>query len=396
MLIIVNSIYANNPPNTIAVIGYWSDIENEETRATIQYGIPDYLNDYFYYHSNLQIADRVYINEISKEILLTQSDSFDESTYIEKGKQLKVRYLVFGYGVIAEGSSDIQTITRIYDFHTNSSFGPVKVSKSRINEIGPELAENISTLLNLNESAQEEKFSKLWNTDESALKNYSMGLMYEISGDIVKSDNYMKEALRTSGSFFKAVQKSQYYHNYLNKIFDSSCTLKYTPFIFGHIIDIEDTTKAGEDTSKTGFSSFGGNMIRLSWRGRSSLTQFFDLSIGIGAISTYNDSHPFVITIGSCWGKVNPSWYLNKYHGPNLDLLTYFSSKRGNLLSLICGYMYGLELFPSAKSRTGFYTEISPNVLIGIKTTRKFRLDDFYLGGGVEINLGLAYRYGGL
>ena len=208
----VNSIYANSPPNTIAVLGYWSDIENEEIRATIQYGIPDYLNDYFFHHSNLQIADRMYINEVSKEILLSQSDAFDEDSYIEKGKQLKVRYLVFGYGVVAEGSSDIQIITRIYDFNTNSSYGPVKVSKSRISEIGSELAKNISILLNLSGSIQEDKFSKLWNTDESAFRNYSMGLMYEISGDIVQSDKYMKEALRTSGSFFKAVQKLSLIH----------------------------------------------------------------------------------------------------------------------------------------------------------------------------------------
>lgn len=396
LLFNINPSYARNSGNTLAVIGYWSDIDNEEIRAMVQYGLPDYMNDYFYYHSDLQLADRMYINEVSQEILLSQSGFFDEKTYIEKGKKLNVRYLIFGYGVIAEGSSDIQTITRIYDFDTQSLLGPLRISKRDANDIGPLLTENISGLLKIGGTVDIEKFTKLWNVDESAFKNYSMGLKYEIAGDIVKADKYMKEALKTGGSFFKAIQKSQYYYNYLNKIFDYSYTARYTPFVFGHTIFIDDTTEAGEDTTKLDYSSFSGNMLRLSWRGRSGVTEFSDLSLGVGTVTTYSGSRPLVIALGGSWVKVKPSWYLNKYYGPNVDLFTYLSRKEGHLFSIISGYTGGFTIFPTAKARTGFFAEISPIILLGIKVTKRFDLEDFYIGGGVYLNLGLVYRYGGI
>lgn len=395
-LLLFCSIYGEDHKNTLAVLGYWSDIENEEIRAMVQYGLPDYMNDYFYYHSDLQLADRMYINEATKEILLSQSNFFDENTYIEKGKQLNVRYLVFGYGVIAEGSSEIQTITRVYDFDTQVLLGPLRITKPRANDIGPQLTEEISELLRIVDAVNREKLTKLWNVDESAFRNYSMGLKYEITGDIVKSDMYMKEALKTSGSFFKAIQKSQYYHNYLNKIFDNSYTARYTPFVFGHTIFIDDTTEVGEDTTKLDYSSFGGNMMRISWRGRSGVTEFSDLSLGIGTVTTYSGSRPLVIALGVSWGKVKPSWYLNKYYGPNIDLFTYFSGKEGNLFSIISGYVTGFQLFPTAKARLGVFAEASPNILLGIKVTKRFDLEDFYIGIGGYINFGLAYRYGGI
>lgn len=202
---------ADVPENTIAVL-YFKNINLWKKLHPLEKGLAVMLTTDLSKVRRLKIIERMKLQQLIKELNLSQSELFDVQSAPRLGKLLGAQKLVKG-GFITSDEGYFQIIAAVVESQTAELVSIEAQADGRLNDffkIEKKLVFRLVKAMGIKLSyAEIEEIKKVPTENFMAFLAYAEGLDYEDNGDPVRADNAYQRALGLDPNFQLAKEKIQ-------------------------------------------------------------------------------------------------------------------------------------------------------------------------------------------